>query len=231
MAEPVRSSAEWVAYFQANAANLKEVPWHAGAGVTAEEIDRIAESLRAWQLGETSDGRHLLRAAENYAAEVGDPEFLDAVRLFILEEQRHGAELGRSSTSPKCREQPGTGATPSSGLSATACREWKSGPRWWSWSRRTRCSTTRQFAERPAPRCCGGFASRSCTMKCRTSASKASVWRSCIAIDRELCSASRWRFTARYSPGSRWLCGWRIVELCGRADSRSEDSGERPGRR
>ncbi len=95
MAEPVRSSAEWVAYFQANAANLKEVPWDAGAGVTPEELDRIAESLRAWQLGETSDGRHLLLAAENYAAEVGDPEFLAAVRLFILEEQRHGAELGR----------------------------------------------------------------------------------------------------------------------------------------
>ena len=95
MAEPVRSSAQWIAYFQANATNLKEVPWEVGAAVTAAELGRIAKSLRAWQLGETSDGRHLLRAAENYAASVGDAEFLEAVRLFIAEEQRHGAELGR----------------------------------------------------------------------------------------------------------------------------------------
>jgi hypothetical protein len=52
-------------------------------------------SLRGWQLGETSDGSHLLAAAANYAQKVNDPAFLDAVRLFIREEQRHGENLGR----------------------------------------------------------------------------------------------------------------------------------------
>ena len=52
-------------------------------------------SLRGWQLGETSDGKHLLAAARQYATEVGDPYFLDVVRLFIKEEQRHGSNLGR----------------------------------------------------------------------------------------------------------------------------------------
>lgn len=91
----VRTSAEWVEYFRANAARLLPIPWESGVDVPAEERAWIVGSLRGWQLGETSDGSHLLRAARNYAAKVGDPEFLDAVRLFIREEQRHGADLGR----------------------------------------------------------------------------------------------------------------------------------------
>jgi hypothetical protein len=91
----VWTSAQWVAYFSANAGRLMPVPWGAGVGATDAELAEITGSLRGWQLGETSDGRHLLAAAEDYAAKLGDPEFLDAVRLFIAEEQRHGAELGR----------------------------------------------------------------------------------------------------------------------------------------
>jgi hypothetical protein len=91
----VRSSAKWVAYFRANAERLLRVPWESGAGVTGGELLEIADSLRGWQLGETSDGAHLIAAASDYAAKVGDPEFLDAIRLFIAEEQRHGAALGR----------------------------------------------------------------------------------------------------------------------------------------
>jgi hypothetical protein len=91
----VRSSAEWVAYFEANAGRRVPVPWEVGAGVGPAELAAIAGSLRGWQLGETSDGSHLLAAARDYAARVGDPGFVDAVRLFVAEEQRHGADLGR----------------------------------------------------------------------------------------------------------------------------------------
>lgn len=91
----VRSSQEWVAYFRANAERLLPVPWESGVGATPEELEPIVGSLRGWQLGETSDGRHLLAAAANYAAKLGDPAFLEAVRLFIAEEQRHGEDLGR----------------------------------------------------------------------------------------------------------------------------------------
>jgi hypothetical protein len=94
--QPVpRSSAEWVAYFRANAERLLPVPWSAGVGATPEELEPIVGSLRAWQLGETSDGRHLLAAAAHYAAREDDAEFLVAIQLFIVEEQRHGDELGR----------------------------------------------------------------------------------------------------------------------------------------
>jgi len=91
----VRSSAEWIDYFARNAAALRPIPWHTGAGATEVELAEITASLRAWQLGETSDGSHLLAAAAHYAASIGDPDFVGAVRLFIAEEQRHGADLGR----------------------------------------------------------------------------------------------------------------------------------------
>jgi hypothetical protein len=89
------NSARWTAYFRVNARDRLTVPWEAGAGATPEELAAIAGSLRAWQLGESSDGAHLLAAAQSYAGRVNDPEFLEAIRLFIAEEQRHGADLGR----------------------------------------------------------------------------------------------------------------------------------------
>ncbi len=90
----VWSSEQWIAYFEANSKRLLTIPWEVGAGVSPEQLASIAGSLSGWQLGETSDGRHLLAAAANYAARLDDPSFLDAIRLFIKEEQRHGADLG-----------------------------------------------------------------------------------------------------------------------------------------
>jgi hypothetical protein len=91
----VWTSAEWTAYFRSNRDNLLDVPWEAGAGVTPEELAEIVDSLRAWQLGETSDGSRLLKTARAHADRIGDPGFVDAIELFIAEEQRHGEELGK----------------------------------------------------------------------------------------------------------------------------------------
>ncbi len=89
-----RSTAEWVAYFRSNAVRSRPIPWRCGAEVTAAELAAIGRSLQAWQLGETSDGRHLRAAAARYAARTADPDYLTAIELFIREEQRHGAMLG-----------------------------------------------------------------------------------------------------------------------------------------
>src|SRR5207248_526695 len=59
------------------------------------ELAAITRSLQGWQLGETSDGRHLRAAAVRYAERVGDPDYPPVVDLFIREEQRHGELLGR----------------------------------------------------------------------------------------------------------------------------------------
>jgi hypothetical protein len=91
----VKSSIEWHAYFTTNSRRQRRIPWHLGAGASADELSAVVGSLRAWQLGESSDGSHLLAAAGNYATKVQDPDFVDVVQLFIAEEQRHGEMLGR----------------------------------------------------------------------------------------------------------------------------------------
>jgi hypothetical protein len=91
----VRTSAQWRETFRANAENQRAIPWEQGLAVTPGEQAEIAASLPGWQLGETSDGAHLLKAAQRYADRIGDPDFLQAVEGFIAEEQGHGRMLGR----------------------------------------------------------------------------------------------------------------------------------------
>jgi hypothetical protein len=62
--------------------------------ITPGEIVTVLPSLQSWQLGETSEGKHLIAASEKYAFKIADPKYVDAVRLFIKEEQKHGNNLG-----------------------------------------------------------------------------------------------------------------------------------------
>jgi hypothetical protein len=91
----VTTSAQWYAYYKANAEFQLDIPWKLGAEITEDERNTIAASLAAWQLGETSDGSHLLAAAKNYAKRIKDPKYVDVIKLFIKEEQRHGNDLGK----------------------------------------------------------------------------------------------------------------------------------------
>ncbi|MFD3594235.1 ferritin-like domain-containing protein [Nocardia sp. NPDC058640] len=92
----VRTTQEWLAYFQQNAVRHRPIPWQStDMGASPAEMAPIRRSLQAWQLGETSDGRHLAASAARYAATIGDPAYRDVIDLFIWEEQRHGALLGR----------------------------------------------------------------------------------------------------------------------------------------
>ncbi len=84
----------WKGHFKANALQ-KRVNWDLKPVITEEEITAILPSLQAWQLGETSEGKHLIAASEKYASKIHDLEYVDVVRLFIKEEQKHGNNLGR----------------------------------------------------------------------------------------------------------------------------------------
>ena len=88
-------SSYWLEYFVANTTSLLEIPWVQGAGITAAERRAIASSIQEFQLGESSEGRHLLRSAETFAKRTRDPHYAEAMRLFIKEEQRHARDLGR----------------------------------------------------------------------------------------------------------------------------------------
>lgn len=89
----IHSSLFWQNHFRKNL-SLKRVDWSIPATITEKEKSQILYSLKAWQLGETSDGSHLLAAASKYAKRTHEPDYPDAVKLFIKEEQKHGANLG-----------------------------------------------------------------------------------------------------------------------------------------
>jgi hypothetical protein len=89
------SSHEWLLYYDRNARSLLDVPWHLGAELSAIELAAISESLKEFQAGENSEGKHLLRYAQIYAERTGNTDYVAAILLFIAEEQRHARELAR----------------------------------------------------------------------------------------------------------------------------------------
>lgn len=90
----MKTSSTWIGHFKANALQQR-VDWTLKPVITNTETEKILHSLQAWQLGETSDGSHLIRAAALYAIKIKDPDYVEAVKLFIKEEQKHGNNLGR----------------------------------------------------------------------------------------------------------------------------------------
>jgi hypothetical protein len=90
-----QTSAQWTAYFRRNSERLLEQPWHLGAEISDAERDAIATSLQEFQLGESSEGRHIISAARRYSETSGDRDYAEALCVFIAEEHRHARDLGR----------------------------------------------------------------------------------------------------------------------------------------
>jgi len=91
----VRPSEFWEGWFRRSLDNPPEVPWERAVKLTESERTTICSSVQEFQLGEQSEGRHLKRAARDYAQRSGDAAYSRAVELFIREEQHHAALLGR----------------------------------------------------------------------------------------------------------------------------------------
>lgn len=88
----------WLDHFSKSRAKARIIPWQIGATLSPQSSAdaRTLRSLQSWQLGETSDGGHLIRATERFLSKFGpDLSYLEAVQLFIEEEQSHGEMLGR----------------------------------------------------------------------------------------------------------------------------------------
>ena len=90
----MNTSYKWVLHFTQNL-QKQRINWSITPNITAAEKKTILDSLQAWQLGETSDGSQLLCAATKYATAIGEPVYIDAIALFIKEEQKHGNNLGK----------------------------------------------------------------------------------------------------------------------------------------
>ena len=87
------SSLEWQKYYEENARSLLKIPWNIGHELSEAERKAIASSVQDFQAGESSEGRHLLHYAKIYAEQTNDYAYVEAIRLFIAEEQRHAREL------------------------------------------------------------------------------------------------------------------------------------------
>jgi len=90
----IHTSSYWQQHFKHNL-TIQRVDWSIEPKLMNVERNDILYSLKAWQLGETSDGSHLLAAANKYARKIEDKDYVAAVKLFIKEEQKHGNNLGR----------------------------------------------------------------------------------------------------------------------------------------
>jgi hypothetical protein len=90
-----RSLRAWLAYFEGNALGPNGIPWGIEDRVSTEEIRLIGRSVAAFQLGEYSEGRGLLKSAEDFSAHFGDRVLYKITELFIREEQQHALLLKR----------------------------------------------------------------------------------------------------------------------------------------
>ncbi|MDG1893466.1 MAG: ferritin-like domain-containing protein [Fuerstiella sp.] len=92
---PELRSREWLDYFTRNTQQLLDVPWQLGSELSDQEVKAISASVQGFQLGESSEGKHLIHCAKLHSEETCDPEYFDAIKLFIREEQRHARDLAR----------------------------------------------------------------------------------------------------------------------------------------
>jgi hypothetical protein len=92
-ADQLGSALEWIAYFEQNAVSLLDVPWELDPALTADERAVVLPSLREFQQGEELEGGHFFRCVQRYGERIGDPDYIEAHRLFMAEERRHGRDL------------------------------------------------------------------------------------------------------------------------------------------
>lgn len=86
---------QWTDYFTNNQTRLLHIDWGDTYELTAVEQIAITSSVQQFQLGEQSEGKRLIQLAKQYANRTGDTDYLQALHLFIAEEQRHAHDLGR----------------------------------------------------------------------------------------------------------------------------------------
>ena len=83
----------WLNHFEHHAQHPRCVPDDLSDHLRPDERRLIANSIATFQLGEQSEGRTLLRAAQRVAHERRIPALVRIVELFIREEQGHAALL------------------------------------------------------------------------------------------------------------------------------------------
>lgn len=82
---------DWLAYFEQNQQSWQEFDWDEVNLLTDSEKRLIARSIATFQLGESSEGSHLMKLARLQ----GNTTEILCLKAFIREEQRHARVLER----------------------------------------------------------------------------------------------------------------------------------------
>lgn len=91
-----KSFQDWATHFADNDwSKATHLNWDSTPRLTKTELKMVAPSLKQFQLGENSEGRHLRGMAEAYSSARGVSHLGQATHFFIKEEQRHSQVLGR----------------------------------------------------------------------------------------------------------------------------------------
>ena len=83
----------WLSFFRARRNRSVDLPWSEDVPLSEAERDLIARSIATFQLGESSDGAHLLATARRFGTAHDLPALAEITQLFIREEQFHAALL------------------------------------------------------------------------------------------------------------------------------------------
>jgi hypothetical protein len=83
----------WLNHFEYHAARPRQIPAGLNDALSPEERRLIAGSMATFQLGEQSEGRTLVRAAQRFAHRHQLTSLVPIIELFVREEQRHARLL------------------------------------------------------------------------------------------------------------------------------------------
>ena len=81
----------WRNHFEGNQNQFDHINWKLQEKLTLKETSIIKSSIQQFQKGENSEGKHLIQFAKKY----GDATYLETIKLFIKEEQKHALVLGK----------------------------------------------------------------------------------------------------------------------------------------
>lgn len=84
---------DWVSYFMVNHEKRLQIDFSEEIELNEAEKALIFPSIQNFQKGEASDGIHLLDCVRRYAAKNHDPDYMEAMKWFIREENQHSAYL------------------------------------------------------------------------------------------------------------------------------------------
>ncbi len=76
---------QWLHYFKTNSSKRNKIPWERGVNLPPRARRALGRSWQRFQVGESGDGRHIRKAASR----VGEPDYEEAIDLFVKEEQGH----------------------------------------------------------------------------------------------------------------------------------------------